>query len=157
VAAGADAAVRVVELTDRRRFLLTALAGTLVAPLAAGAQQAGKIARVGFLYFGSRQPGPGAERHAMFLEGMRDLGYVEGRNFLLETRFADSQAERLPALVKELLGLKLDVIVATASPTYRALQRANATLPIVVTVTADPVLEGLATTVARPSGNFTGL
>jgi putative tryptophan/tyrosine transport system substrate-binding protein len=121
------------------------------------AQQAGQVARVGFLYFGSRQPGPGAERYAAFLEGMRELGYVEGRNLLVEARFADSKVERLPGLAKELLGLKVHVIVATASPTYRVLQRVNSTVPIVVTVTADPVVEGLAASVARPNGNFTGL
>ena len=88
---------------DRRGFLLTSLAGVLAATRAAGAQQARKMARVGFLYFGSRQNGPGAERYAAFLEGMRDLGYVEGRNLLVEARFADSQAERLPGLAKELL------------------------------------------------------
>jgi len=112
---------------------------------------------VGFLYFGSRQTGPGPERYAAFLEGMRELGYVEGQNLLVEARFADSKAERLPGLATELLRLKVDVIVATASPTYRVLERMNPTVPIVVTVTADPVLEGLAASVARPGGNFTGL
>jgi len=142
---------------DRRRFLLISLAGALAAPLAAEAQQAGKVPRVGFLYFGSRQTGPGPERYAAFLEGMRELGHVEGQNLLVEARFADSKAERLPGLATELLRLKVDVIVATASPTYRVLQRMNPTVPIVVTVTADPVLEGLAASVARPGGNFTGL
>jgi putative ABC transport system substrate-binding protein len=142
---------------DRRRFLLTSLAGAWAVPLAAPAQPTGKLARVGFLYFGSRQTGPGAERYAAFLEGMHELGYVEGRNLLVEARFADSKAERLPGLAKELLASKVDVIVATASPTYRVLQRVTSTVPIVVTVTADPVLEGLARSVARPAGNFTGL
>jgi putative ABC transport system substrate-binding protein len=113
--------------------------------------------RVGFLYFGSRKPGPGGERYAAFLEGMRELGYVNGKDVLIEARFADSHADRLPALVGELLRTKTDVIVATASPTYRALQRATTTVPIVVTVTADPILEGVATTLSRPGGNFTGL
>ena len=88
---------------------------------------------------------------------MRELGYIEGQNLLVEARFADSKAESLPGLATELLRLKVDVIVATASPTYRVLQRMNPTVPIVVTVTADPVLEGLAASVARPGGNFTGL
>ena len=113
--------------------------------------------RVGFLYFGSREIGPGTERYAAFLEGMRELGYIDGKNITIEARFADSKAERLPSLVEELLRLKVDTIVATGSPTYRVLQRMTATLPIVVTVTADPVLAGVATTVARPGGNFTGL
>ena len=139
-------------------MLAAALTITLLACLStAEAQQAGKVPRVGFLYFGSRQTGPGPERYAAFVEGMRELGYVEGRNVLVEARFADSNAERLPGLVTELLRSKVDVIVATASPTYRVLQRMNSTVPIVVTVTADPVLEGLAASVARPGGNFTGL
>jgi putative ABC transport system substrate-binding protein len=121
------------------------------------AQQAGKVARVGFLYFGSREPGPGAARYAAFLEGLRELGYVEGKDLIVEPRFAESKPERLPALVDELLRLKVDAIVATGSPVYRVLQRTTTTLPVVVTVTADPILEGLATSVARPGGNFTGL
>jgi putative ABC transport system substrate-binding protein len=121
------------------------------------AQQAGKVPRVGFLYFGSREPGPGAARYAAFLEGLRELGYVEGKDLIVEARFAESKPERLPALVDELLRLKVDSIVATGSPVYRVLQRTTTTLPVVVTVTADPVLEGLATSLARPGGNFTGL
>jgi len=121
------------------------------------AQQAGKVTRVGFLYFGSREPGPGAARYAAFLEGLRELGYVEGKDIVVEPRFAESNPERLPALVDELLRLKVDAIVATGSPVYRVLQRTTTTLPVVVTVTADPILEGLATSLARPGGNFTGL
>jgi len=121
------------------------------------AQPSVKIARIGFLYFGSREPGPGAARYAAFLEGLRELGYVEGKDLIVEPRFAESKPERLPTLVEELLRLKVDAIVATGSPVYRVLQRTTTTLPVVVTVTADPVLEGLATSVARPGGNFTGL
>lgn len=121
------------------------------------AQQPGKVARVGFLYFGSRQTGPGGDRYAAFLEGMRQLGYVEGKSLVVEARFGESKPERVPALVEELLRLKVDVIVATGSPVYRVLQRTTTTLPIVVTVTADPVLAGVAMSVARPGGNFTGL
>lgn len=143
----------------RRRLALgLTLALALLACLpAVEAEQAGKVPRVGFLYFGSRQTGPGADRYAAFLEGMRELGYVEGKNLIVEARFAESKPERLPDLVKELLGLKVDAIVATGSPVYRVLQRMTTTLPIVVTVTADPVLAGVAASVARPGGNFTGL
>jgi putative ABC transport system substrate-binding protein len=88
---------------------------------------------------------------------MRELGYVDGKTVVIEARFADSRAERLHSLAEELLRLKVDAIVATASPTYRVLQRMTTTVPIIVTVTADPVLEGIATSVARPGGNFTGL
>jgi putative ABC transport system substrate-binding protein len=139
-------------------MLAAALGIALLACLStAEGQLTGKVPRVGFLYFGSSQTGPGPERYAAFLEGMRELGYVEGQNLLLEARFADSKAKRLPGFATELLRLKVDVIVATASPTYRVLQRMNPTVPVVVTVTADPVLEGLAASVARPGGNFTGL
>ena len=121
------------------------------------AQPSLKIAPIGFLYFGSREPGPGAGRYAAFLEGLRELGYVEGKDLIVEPRFAESKPERLPTLVEELLRLKVDAIVATGSPVYRVLQRTTTTSSVVVTVTADPVLEGLATSVARPGGNFTGL
>jgi putative ABC transport system substrate-binding protein len=139
-------------------MLAVALGIALLACLStAEGQQPGKVPRVGFLYLVRAMIGPGPERYAAFLEGMRELGYVVGQNLLVEARFADSKAERLPGLATELLRLKVDVIVATASPTYRVLQRMNLTVPIVVTVTADPVLEGLAASVARPGGNFTGL
>lgn len=143
----------------RSRFTLAAtLALSFLACLpAVEAQQAGKVPRVGFLYFGSREPGPGAARYAAFLEGLRELGYVEGKDLIVEPRFAESKPERLPVLVDELLRLKVDAIVATGSPVYRVLQRTTTTLPVVVTVTADPILEGLATSLARPGGNFTGL
>ena len=121
------------------------------------AQQPGKVARVGFLYFGSRHTGPGSDRYAAFLDGMQELGYVEGRTLIVEARFAESKPERLPDLVQELMRLKVDTIVATGSPVYRALQRVTTTLPVVVTVTADPILAGIAASVARPGGNFTGL
>ena len=97
---------------DRRRFLLTSLAGVL-APLAVEAQQAGKVWRIGFLYFGSRQSSLDTGRYDSFLQGMRELGYIEGRNFIIEARFADGKAEALPGLAAELVGGQVDVIVAT--------------------------------------------
>jgi putative ABC transport system substrate-binding protein len=140
----------------RRAFVYGAIA-LFGAPRVARAQTAGTVPRVGFLYFGSHQTGPGADRYAAFLAGMRDLGYVTGKDVVVEARFAESNAERLPELARDLLRLKVDVIVATATPTYRVLQRLTATVPVVVTVTADPVMEGLAASVARPGRNFTGL
>lgn len=121
------------------------------------AQQVGKVERVGFLYFGSRQTGLGPDGHAAFLDGMRALGYIEGQTVVVETRFAESKPERLPGLVEDLLRLEVDAIVATGSPVYRVLQRMAAAPPVVITVTNDPVLEGLAASLARPGGNFTGL
>src|SRR5262245_61538934 len=88
---------------------------------------------------------------------MRELGYVEGKNLIVEARFAESRPDRLPEMLDDVLRQKVDVIVATGSPVYRVLQRMNTPIPVVVTVTADPILEGLAASVARPGGNFTGL
>jgi putative ABC transport system substrate-binding protein len=146
-------------LTSPGRLTLSlTLAVALLACLpAVEAQPVAKAIRVGFLYFGSRQPGPGADRYAAFLDGMRELGYVEGKNLVVEARFAESTPERLPHLVEDVLRSKVDAIVATGSPVYRVLQRMTTAVPIVVTVTADPVLEGLAASLARPGGNFTGL
>src|SRR6185503_17607372 len=144
-------------MLSRRRFLGALSAGLTAPPLAAQAQPTGKVARVGFLYFGSRHAGVGANRYAAFLEGLRELGYVEGKSVIVEARFAESRPERLADLVAELLRLKVDVIVATGGPAYRVLQRTTAAPPVAVTVTNDPVLDGLAASLARPAGNFTGL
>ena len=120
------------------------------------AQQQG-FWRIGFLYFGSRQSSLTTGRYTAFVQAMSELGYVEGKNLLIETRFGDGKKEELPALVADLLHSKVQVIVATGSPVYGALRHANATTPVVVTVTADPVSEGLAASLARPGGTFTGL
>jgi putative tryptophan/tyrosine transport system substrate-binding protein len=143
---------------DRRTFIATAAAGLLAMPLAAFAQQPDKIWRIGFFYFGSRQSSLDTGRYDAFVQGMRELGYVDGKNVIIETRFGDGKIDRLPSLTAELLLLNVDVIVATGSPTYSALRFATTTtIPIVVTVTTDPIIEGLAASLARPGGNFTGL
>jgi len=136
--------------------VVLALSFTL-APLAAGAPPAGKLYRVGFLYFGSRQSSVDTGRYEVFLTGMRELGYVEGKNFLVEARFADGNTEHLPGLAAELVRLNVDVIVATGGPAIRAAQRATTMIPIVMTLTADPVADGFAASLARPGGNITGL
>jgi putative ABC transport system substrate-binding protein len=142
---------------NRRRKLLFAFgASVLAAPLASFAQQ-GKVWRIGFFYFGSRQSAMDTGRYQNFLQGMRELGYVEGRNFVIEARFADGVSERLPAFAAELVRLKVDVIVATGTPTCRVLQQATSTIPVVATVGADLVGEGFAASLARPGGNITGL
>jgi putative ABC transport system substrate-binding protein len=125
--------------------------------LPAVAQQREQVWRVGFFYFASRQSSLASGRYNAFVQGMRELGYVEGKNLVIEARFGDSDAERLPGLAAELVRSKVDVIVATGSPVYRALRQVNTTIPVVVTVTADPMIEGLAASLARPGGNFTGL
>jgi putative tryptophan/tyrosine transport system substrate-binding protein len=144
-------------VTTRRRVLIALGAGALAVPRDALAQPKSKVARIGFLYFGSRQSSLDTGRYDAFVQGMRELGYVEGTNLIIEARFADGKTERLPALAAELVRLTVDVIVATGSPVYRALQHATTTIPVVVTVTSDPVADGLAASMARPGGNITGL
>jgi putative tryptophan/tyrosine transport system substrate-binding protein len=141
----------------RRTFIGGIASGVLVWPIGAFAQQQSKVWRVGFFYFGSRQSALDSGRYSAFVQGMRELGYVEGKNVIFETRFGDGNVERLPNLASELVQLKVDVIVATGSPVYSALRHATNTIPIIVTVTADPVVEGLAASLARPGGNITGL
>ena len=134
------------------------VAGGAFAPqIDAFAQQEGKVWRVGFFYFGSRQSSLDSGRYHAFLMAMRDLGYVEGKNLQIETRFGESKIERLQDLAAELTRAKVDVIVATGGPVYGVLRQTTATIPIVITVVADPVLAGVATSLARPGGNFTGL
>jgi ABC-type uncharacterized transport system substrate-binding protein len=121
------------------------------------AQAPSKVARIGFFYFGSRQSSLDTGRSNAFVQGMRELGYVEGTNFVIQARFADGKLENLPALAAELVRLKVDVIVATSTPAYRALQYATTTIPVVLTLSFDPVGDGFAASLARPGGNMTGL
>ena len=141
---------------DRRTFIVSAATGVLVMPLDAFAQQSGKVWRIGFFYFGSRQSSLDTGRYNAFVQAMRELGYVDGKNVAIEARFGDGKIDRLPGIAAELVRLKVDVIVATGSAVYRVLQRAT-TIPIVITVTADPMIDNLAASLSRPGGNFTGL
>jgi putative ABC transport system substrate-binding protein len=144
-------------MMDRRTFISSVASGVVALPLGAFAQQQGKVWRIGFFYFGSRQSALDTGRYNAFVLGMRELGYVEGKNLIIEARFGDGKVEQLPRLAAELLQSKVNVIVATGSPVYSALRNATTAIPIVVTVTFDPVVEGLAASLARPGGNFTGL
>jgi ABC-type uncharacterized transport system substrate-binding protein len=144
-------------VTTRRRVVIALGACALAVPRSLLAQQKSKIARIGFLYFGSRQSSLETGRYDAFVQGMRELGYAEGTNFIIEARFADGKNERVPTLAAELVRLKVDLIVATGTPVYRALQHATTTIPVVVTVTSDPVADGFAASMARPGGNITGL
>jgi putative ABC transport system substrate-binding protein len=139
----------------RLAFSITLLLGGLFSPVAAEAQEAAKIARIGYLPLNLAA---GPDLHEAFRQGLRDLGYVEGRNLAIEYRDAEGKTERLPALAAELVALKVDVIVVTGG-TLAALaaKQATRTLPIVFTVAADPVTDGLVTSLARPGGNVTGL
>jgi putative ABC transport system substrate-binding protein len=132
---------------ERRTFLAGTGAVLLAAPLAAKAQQAGKVARIGVL---------GTKSEA-FLQGLRDLGYVEGRNVVIEYRLDEGKPERLPALAAELVALRVDVIVTAGTVQALAAKQATTTLPIVFTQVGDPVASGLVTSLRRPGGNATGL
>jgi len=129
----------------------------LAAPRAAGTQQPGKVWRIGVLEMG-RSPSPGrtAPREA-FLEQLRELGYVEGVNLVIESRYAEARAERLPDLAAELIRLKVDVIVAGGTPAPLAAKHATSRIPIVMSSAGDPVRTGLVVSLARPGGNITGL
>jgi putative tryptophan/tyrosine transport system substrate-binding protein len=139
---------------DRRDTVLALLA-LGAAPFAAEAQQAAKVARIGYL--GSNVA---ANPHLpeAFRQGLRDLGYVEGRNLVIEFRDAEGKPERYPALAAELVALKVDVIVTGGSTlAARVAKQATRTIPIVFTGVGDPVESGLVTSLARPGGNVTGL
>ena len=139
---------------DRRAFLAGTGAVLLAVPLAAEAQQAVKVARIGWL---GNNPGNSPHLREAFLQGLRDLGYVEGRNLVMEYRFAEGKLERLPALAAELVALKVDVIVGPATASALAAKQAIRTIPIVFPAAADAVTSGLVTSLARPGGNVTGL
>ena len=140
---------------DRRAFLAGTGAVLLAAPLATEAQQAEKAYWIGLLQIQTR------ERLVPYLkafeEGLRELGYVEGRDFVREYRFADQQRERLPDLAAELVRLKVDVIVTGTDPGTMAARQATTTIPIVMALGVDPVGAGLIASLRRPGGNVTGL
>ena len=139
----------------RRRDVITGIGGTLAAwPLAAHAQQREKIARIGYLGAGIRTAIPNP-RDA-FLQGLRDLGYVEGQNFVLVDRYAEGRQERSPELAVELVRLEVDIIVAPTSGSAKAAKDATRTIPIVMAGSGDPVGLGLVASLARPGGNVTG-
>jgi putative ABC transport system substrate-binding protein len=136
----------------RRRVLLVAGAVALAVPLAALAQRAQRMPRIGFV--SSTAPGP---RNEAFLRGLRELGYVEGRNLHVELRFAEGRPERFPELVEELIRSKVDVLVVGSTLGARAAKRATTTIPVVFAGASDPVAGGILTNLARPEGNLTGL
>ena len=137
---------------NRRTFLGTLTGSLLATPLAAEALQAAKIFRIGYLAT-NRTP----HFQELFRKALRDLGYVEGRNVVIEDRDAQGKIERLPALAAELVALKVDVILASGTPPALATKQATRTLPIVFTAVADPVTSRLVTSLAQPGGNVTGL
>jgi putative ABC transport system substrate-binding protein len=139
----------------RRRTFIAALGGAAAWPLVARAQQPGKVWRIGFL--------SGAQREAIsrnytsFVEGMRELGYVENKDFVIEFRTANGHYERFPELAGELIRLKVDVIITAAGAAMRTLQDATTTIPIVWVYSTDPVGNHFVASLAHPGGNITGL
>ena len=141
-----------------RRAFFTLLGGAAIWPLVARGQQpigrTGKMPRMGIL-----MPGPLAHSAATlepFYRGLHELGYIEGQNLAIERRDGDWKPDRLPALAAELVGLKVDIIVAWSTPTALAAKRATNSIPIVAAVMADPVGDELVASLGRPGGNVTG-
>jgi putative ABC transport system substrate-binding protein len=130
----------------------------LTAPLIAEAQPSANLPRIGILLTGAPPPAPD---HSMslgaFRQGLRDLGYVEGQNIILEFRYAEGRFERLPGLTAELVHLKVDILVAGGSQPVQVLKQSTSTIPIVGVALADPVGTGFSTSFARSGGNITGL
>jgi putative ABC transport system substrate-binding protein len=139
----------------RREFIKLLVGGTLAWPLAARAQQASRVARIGFL--GAASAAGYASRVTAFRAGMRDLGYVEGTNIIIEYRWAEEDSQRLPELAAELVRSGVDVIVTHGTPGSLAAKRATPTIPIVMANVGDPVATGVVASLARPGGNVTGL
>jgi putative tryptophan/tyrosine transport system substrate-binding protein len=145
----------------RNKFVGLALMLLLSALGVAGeAQQPGKVARIGYLSrdlhpADSRAPAP--RNLEAFRQGLRELGYVEGKNIIIEYRYADGRFERLPALAEELVRLKIEIIVADTTAAARGAKKATTTIPIVIASGSDPIESGLVASLARPGGNVTGL
>jgi putative ABC transport system substrate-binding protein len=139
----------------KRRTFLRAWAGSLVAPVAAWGQPAGKVPRIGYLALGTAATNP-LYRKA-FTEGLRDHGWIEEKNIAIEYRWAGAGPPTLDALAAELVRLPLDVIFAVNTPVALATKRTGTTLPVVFAQVSEPVATGLVESLARPGRNFTGL
>jgi putative ABC transport system substrate-binding protein len=142
-------------VTSRRLFVTTLCLSVLAAPLSSFAQQKGKVWRIGFL--GSATASGTAPRVDALRAGLRDLGYVEGKNLVIEFRSAEEKYERLSDLAAELVRLKVDIIVTAGTAGILAAKSATTTIPIVMAQSADPVALGLVASLARPGGNVTGM
>jgi ABC-type uncharacterized transport system substrate-binding protein len=139
-----------------RRELIALLGGAAVWPLGARAQQGARIPRIGYVSGTGNPSDPGPYVEAL-RQGLRDLGYVEGRNVLIEYRGADGKEDRVPAIVTELVELNVDVLVLPTPSAIRAARQATSAVPIVIVTGVDPVATGLVRSLARPGGNITGL
>jgi putative tryptophan/tyrosine transport system substrate-binding protein len=139
----------------QRREFITLLGGAAAWPLAARAQQPGKLPTIGFL--GGASPSIESQRVAAFVQRLRELAWIDGRNLAIEYRWAEGRNERYAEAAAELVRLKVDVIVAVATPPTLAAKQATAVIPIVFAAAGDPVGTGLVASLARPGGNITGL
>src|SRR6476660_3565717 len=139
----------------QRREFITLLSGIVAAwPLAARAQQPAKIPRIGFL--GNSTATMEANLIGPLRDGLRELGYEEGRNVIIEFRWADGKYDQFPALVAELLAAKVDVIITAGTPATLAIKKATSTVPLVFIAVGDPVGTGVVPNLGRPGGNITG-
>ena len=138
---------------ERRTFMALVAGSVLAAPLAAGAQQPGKVYRLGVMLASSASNNPLLDA---FRQGLRELGWMDGKNIELEIR-GDGNSERYPAIAAELIRLRVDMIVVANSPAAAAAKNATSTLPIVMVTVGNPVGRGLVDSIARPGGNITGL
>ena len=141
--------------TTRRAFLAYG-AAFLAAPLAVEAQPAGQVPRVGYISPGSSSEPFRQRRFEAFRQGLRELGYVEGRNVVLESRWAEGEYARYPVLAADLVRLKVAAIVTVGGAATKAAQDVTRTIPIVMSVVIDPIGSGLVTNLAHPGGNLTG-
>src|SRR5262252_710389 len=139
----------------RRIGLAVVLTLALLAPLAVEGQQASKVARIGVLMPGA--PATAGHFAAAFDQGLREHGYLQGRNILVERRFAEAKVERMSEIAAELVRMKVDVIVTSTDPSIAAVRQQTQTIPIVMANSTDPVATGFVTSLARPGGNVTGL
>ena len=140
---------------NRRRFLLTSLTGAFAVPLAGEAQQAGRVWRVG--YFVGSGASTNRDLDQAFRDALKELGYVEGKNVVMESRWADGHYDRLSEIAAEFVRLHVDVIVCVGDPVIAAAKQATSTIPIVMASVGDPVGRGFVATLARPGGNVTGV
>jgi len=142
-------------MNNRRKLVIALGAGALAAPLAPFAQQRGKVWRIGWLKIQGPRHTPGQLQ--AFREGMRALGLVEGRDYVLEERYADDDGAQLPSLAAGLLGTGVSIIVATSQPSIAAAARVTKRVPVIGRMNDDPVANGMAQSLARPGGNVTGI
>src|SRR5207248_1115682 len=143
-------------MNNRRKLLVALSAGALAAPLACFAQhQRPKVARIGLLEASSASSS--ANLRETLIRGLRELGYMEGKNIIIEERWAEGNYERLSGLAAELVQMKMDVIVAGSPPTAPAAQRATTTIPYLMARAGGPVGSGVVASLARPGGHFTRL